>query len=63
MRLKELREQKGVKQQDVAEMIGYSVVTYARYEKGQREPDYQTLKKLANYFGVSVDYLIGHDEK
>ena len=59
MRLKELRIQKGITQNAVAEMIGYSVESYARYEKGKREPDIKTLWKLADYFGVTVDYLIG----
>ena len=37
----------------------YSVLSYARYEKGEREPDIATLKTLADYFDVSVDYIIG----
>ena len=59
MRLKELRESKGLTQKEVAEIIGYSEISYARYEKGEREPDISTLCKLANYFNVTVDYLIG----
>ena len=59
MRLKELRESKGLTQKEVAEIIGYSEVSYARYENGKREPDISTLCKLANYFNVTVDYLIG----
>ena len=59
MRLKELRESKGLTQKQVADVIGYSVLSYARYEKVEREPDIATLKKLADYFDVSVDYIIG----
>ena len=59
MRLKELRESKGLTQKEVAEIIGYSEISYARYEKGEREPDITTLCKLAEYFNVTVDYLIG----
>ena len=59
MRLKELRESKGLTQKEVAEIIGYSEISYARYEKGEREPDISTLCKLAEYFNVTVDYLIG----
>ena len=59
MRLKELRESKGLKQKEVAKIIGYSEISYARYEKGEREPDISTLCKLAEYFNVTVDYLIG----
>ena len=61
MRLKELRESKGLTQKEVAEIIGYSEISYARYEKGEREPDITTLCKLAEYFNVTVDYLIGRD--
>ena len=59
MRLKELRESRGLTQKEVAEIIGYSEISYARYEKGEREPDISTLCKLAEYFNVTVDYLIG----
>jgi transcriptional regulator with XRE-family HTH domain len=59
MRLKELRTEKGMTQNEVAKVIGYSSLSYARYEKGEREPDINTLCKLADYFEVSVDYLIG----
>lgn len=58
MRLKELRKAKGMTQNEVAKVIGYSSLSYARYEKGEREPDINTLCKLADYFEVSVDYLI-----
>ena len=61
MRLKELRESKRLTQKEVAEIIGYSEISYARYEKGEREPDITTLCKLAEYFNVTVDYLIGRD--
>lgn len=59
MRLKELCESKGLTQKEVAEIIGYSETSYARYENGKREPDISTLCKLAEYFNVTVDYLIG----
>lgn len=59
MRLKELRESKGLTQKEVAEIIGYSEISYGRYENGKREPDISTLCKLAEYFNVTVDYLIG----
>ena len=59
MRLKELRESKRLTQKEVAEIIGYSEISYARHENGKREPDISTLCKLAEYFNVTVDYLIG----
>ncbi len=63
MRLKELRIAKGLTQSEVAKVIGYSSLSYARYEKGEREPDISTLCKLADYFEVSVDYLLGRGPK
>lgn len=59
MRLKELRESKGLTQKEVAEIIGYSEISYTRYENGKREPDISTLCKLAGYFKVTIDYLNG----
>ena len=63
MRLKELRLSKGLTQSEIAKVIGYSSLSYARYEKGEREPDISTLCKLADYFNVSVDYLLGRTDK
>lgn len=63
MRLKELRKVKGMTQCEVAKVIGYSSLSYARYEKGEREPDISTLCKLADFFVVSVDYLLGRVPK
>lgn len=60
MRLKELRKAKGLTQHQLANELGISQQAYARYEKGDREPKISTLIKLADYFDVSVDYLIGH---
>ena len=61
MRLKELREAKGLTQANVAEAIACSPSNYARYERGVREPDLETLKLLSKFFGVSVDFIIGND--
>ena len=57
--IKKLRMARGMTQNEVVKVIGYSSLSYARYEKGEREPDISTLCKLADYFNVSVDYLIG----
>lgn len=57
--LKALRKQKGLKQQEVAEFIGITRAAYANIENGKRETDFTTLKKLADYFNVSIDYLFG----
>ena len=58
MRLKELRTEKGATQKEVAEVICCSPLVYSRYERGEREPDIDTLCRLANYFEVSLDYLV-----
>ena len=63
MRLKELRLQKGVTQQEVARAIGCSANNYARYERGEREPDCATLKLLSKFFGVSIDYILCRTDK
>ena len=45
----------------MAKALGISPVTYNRYECGQREPDFHTLKRIARFFHVSLDYLLGND--
>lgn len=61
-RLKLLRNAKGLTQQNIADYLGISRPTYTRYETGEREPDQDTLLKLADFFEVTVDYLLGRDE-
>lgn len=61
-RLKELRIQRGLTQTQVGDLIGVSCVTIARYEAGDREPSNAKITTLADYFGVTVDYLMGRDE-
>ncbi len=61
MKLREILEERNIKQKDVASAIGIYTSTMSQYVTGVREPDIETLIKLADYFGVSVDYLIGHD--
>ena len=62
MRLKELRTEKGATQKEVAEFIGCSPLVYSRYEREEREPDIDTLCRLADYFGVTIDYLVGREK-
>ena len=59
MRLKELRLKKGVTQNEVAIAVGCAKSTYPKYEREEREPDIDALCRLADYFGVSVDYIVG----
>ena len=63
VKLRELREQKGVTQKEVADAIGCTATVYSRYERGEREPDISTLCSLADYFKVSTDALIGYIKK
>ena len=58
-RLKELREEKGLTQKQLAEKLGINSVTYLHYEKEQREPPLSLLADIAKFYGVSVDYLLG----
>lgn len=59
--LKNIRKQRHKTQAEVAEILNVTVSTYGNYELGQRSPTPETLIKLAEYFGVSVDYLLGRD--
>ena len=61
-RLKELREEKGLTQKQVAEKLNLNSVTYLHYEKAQREPPLSVLAEMAMFFNVSVDYLIGSSD-
>ena len=59
MRLKELRKKKKLSQLRLAIDLSTTQNTISRYETGEREPDIEALIKIANYFDVSVDYLLG----
>lgn len=58
-RIVALRNEKGFTQQLVAEAIGISRATYAHYEIDRREPNIETLRRIAMFFDVSADYLLG----
>jgi len=58
MRLKELRKKRKITQQKLAIELNMSQNSISRYENEVREADYQTLIKFADYFNVSVDYLL-----
>ncbi|MCX2825295.1 helix-turn-helix domain-containing protein [Bacillus pseudomycoides] len=62
-KISELRKQQKLSQYELAERLGFSRGKLANYEQGQREPDYDTLKKIADFFEVSTDYLLGRTEK
>lgn len=58
MRLRELRKKRNITQLKLAMDLGLNQNAISRYETGEREADYKTLIALANYFGVSIDYLL-----
>lgn len=60
--LKHLRKQKGITQQEIANEINTSRSCISNYESGNRQPDNQTIKLIADFFDVSVDYLFGRSE-
>lgn len=60
-RLKSLRESKGISQKELAEGIGVSDVMVSMYEQGKKNPSLDTITKIADYFNVSVDYLLGKE--
>ena len=62
MRLKELRKKKGISQLRLATDLNTTQNTIRRYETGEREPGIEELLKIADYFNVSVDYLLGRTD-
>lgn len=63
MKLKELRKNNKQTQQDMANYLNIAPTTYSGYELGTSEPTIETLKKIADYYGVSLDYLCEHETK
>jgi transcriptional regulator with XRE-family HTH domain len=61
-KLKELRKEKGLSQKVLGDFLGVTRQAVAAYEKDKRQPGYETLLKLSNYFNVSADYLLGRIE-
>ncbi len=61
--IKKHRERLGIQQKEFAKKIGVSNVVLSRYESDERKPDYDTLQKIADYFEVTVDNLLGREEK
>ncbi|MEE1077050.1 MAG: helix-turn-helix transcriptional regulator [Acutalibacteraceae bacterium] len=57
-RIKLLREQKGITQLKMAMDLNMNQNTISRYESGTRQADYQALISIANYFDVSIDYIL-----
>ena len=62
MRLKELRTTRNLTQKQVYSAVRMSALGYQRYEYAEREPAFQKLLALADYFDVSIDYLVGRTD-
>ena len=60
-RLKQLREEKGLSQSEVAKIIGVGRTTYLKWENGENQPT-RKLDQLSKFFGVSIDYLLGKSD-
>lgn len=59
LRIKELREKKGINMREAARLLKMPYTTYVNYEKGQREPTSEILIQLADFYDTSVDYIVG----
>lgn len=62
-RIKEFRQQAGLKQRDLADMLSVKQGTVSGWEVGRREPDFDSLKRMADIFNCSIDELLGQKEK
>lgn len=61
-RLKALRLQRKLTHQDMADLLGITRQGYSKYENGQSQPDIDTINKLAEFFNVTTDYLLGRTD-
>ncbi len=62
MRLKELRQINGLTQSQLADKLGCNQTAIGKYERGDLQPSIETLFKLADIFGCSIDYLLGYEK-
>lgn len=63
IRIRELREAKGMQQKELAIDLGVSQPTISDWESGRKVPSARSTQKLADYFNVSIDYLLGKEEE
>lgn len=61
--LKSLRKSKGLTQDELAKRLKISRSTIGMYENGSREPDFETIELIADFFNVDIDYLLGRTDK
>lgn len=62
-RLRDMREDADLKQSDIAEYLGIQQTVYSRYERGYQTIPLEHLIKLADYYHVSLDYLVGRADR
>lgn len=62
-RLRDLRVKKGISQKNLAESLNISRESISKYENGEQEPSYATLKRISKYFDVSIDFLLGSNDE
>lgn len=62
-RIRTLRKMRGITMKQLGEVVGLAESTISQYETGKRQPDNETLLKLGEFFNVTVDYLLGADQK
>lgn len=62
-KIAKLRERRGLTQDELAARLGISRAALSHYETGRRQPDYDTLKKIACFFNVSIDYLLDQEQQ
>lgn len=62
-RLRELRNQRGISQNELSKYIGVSKSSVNMYERDEREPGFETLEAIADFFNVNMDYLLGREPK
>ena len=62
-RLRELRSEKNMTRKEVTEKLNIVERTYQRYENAEREPNASVLVQLADFYGVTIDYLVGRSDQ
>ena len=62
-RLLALRQERHLSQKSLVKEAGFALNTYVRYERGEREPGATALVQMADFYDVSLDYLVGRSDK
>ncbi|MDQ1910383.1 helix-turn-helix transcriptional regulator [Paenibacillus sp. GD4] len=62
-RIASLRDDRKLTQEELASKVGITRAALSHYENNRREPDYDTIRKIADFFGVSIDYLMGRSDE